>query len=131
MFSADSTDVVSSHQESHEYGDLHQQQQQQQIQYDPNQYYDPSQQQHYEVDGGHAQEQQQQHIYEQVHQENNLHQVCLKHIVFRFTNTYSIFKIQLNNSNKKISFVATTQWGMIKRSNFMRSKLAFFNFLKN
>ena len=74
---ADSTDVVTSHQESHDFGDQQQQQQQQQQQYDSNQYYDQyQQQQHYDVDGSHAQ-QPQQHVYEQVHQENNQNQVSI------------------------------------------------------
>jgi len=59
---ADSTDALSSYQESHEYNEQYQQHH-----YDPNQYYDPyhqQQQQQYEVDGG-------QHQYEQLPQENN------------------------------------------------------------
>ena len=63
-FVADSTDVLSTYQESLEYNEQYQQHQ-----YDPNQYYDPyqqqQQQQQHEIDGG------QQHQYEQLPQENN------------------------------------------------------------
>lgn len=60
MSLADSTDALSSYQESHEYNEQYQQHQ-----YDPNLYYDPYQHQQHEVDGG------QQHQYEQMPQEND------------------------------------------------------------
>jgi hypothetical protein len=86
---ADSTDALSSYQESHEYNEQYQQHQ-----YDPNLYYDPYQhQQQNEVDGG------QQHQYEQMPQENNqqvsFYSYILIHLKHRMVSESEIKKFSL------------------------------------